>query len=298
MTVIRSLLAATDFSADAGTAVRRAAQLAASLGASLELLHVVDAGRLSELRALLPDAAPAKDQLLAEAKRQMAETALAMKFAGTQRVEIASLPQAILAASLEHDLLVLGAHGANRLREALLGSTASRLLLKSERPTLVVKREPAGNYQRVVIPCEYAPPARRALELALRVAPAARITLLHAFEVEFEAKLWRAAVPSTLVAGLRTEAAERSRAWLEGLKAGLEGAADVESVAAHGPASRVVREFTASAGADLIVMGKQGRSAAGEAFLGSVTRHVLAEAECDVLVTPASREPGAAAAER
>jgi nucleotide-binding universal stress UspA family protein len=38
-------------------------------------------------------------------------------------------------------------------------------------------------------------------------------------------------------------------------------------------------------------MGKQGRAAVGELFLGSVTRRVLAEAKCDVLVAPASREP-------
>lgn len=36
---------------------------------------------------------------------------------------------------------------------------------------------------------------------------------------------------------------------------------------------------------DLIVMGKHGRQAAEELLLGSVTKHVLAEAEVDVLVS-------------
>jgi nucleotide-binding universal stress UspA family protein len=291
MNEIHSLLAATDFSSHAGTAVRRAFQLAGSLGASLHLLHVVDAGRLQELRALLPDGAEAQERLLAEAKRLMAEATNALDGPCEKRVEIGSHPAAILAASRGHDLLVLGAHGGHPVREALLGSTADRLLLKAERPTLVVKRAADGPYRRVVIPCEYAPPARRALELALRVAPGARITLLHAFEVEFEGLLWRAAVPSERIAALKAEAAQRAHAWLDKLTDGLEGAEAVGTLADHGSAARVALEVADRVGADLVVMGKQGRAAVGELFLGSVTRRVLAEAKCDVLVAPASREP-------
>ena len=40
--------------------------------------------------------------------------------------------------------------------------------------------------------------------------------------------------------------------------------------------------------ADLVVMGKQGRSRIRELFLGSVTRKVIATVDCDVLVAPLS----------
>jgi CPA2 family monovalent cation:H+ antiporter-2 len=290
MNETRSLLAATDFSSHADKAVRRAFQLAGSLGASVHLLHVVDSVRLQELRVLLPDAADAQERVLAEAKRLMAEATSALDGACEKRVEIGALPAAILAASREHDLLLLGAQGAHRVRETLLGSTADRLLLKSERPTLVVKGTPAGPYRRVVIPCEYAPPARRALELALRIAPGAHIALLHSLEIDFEG-LWRAVVAPDRIEGLRAQAAERAHAWLEGLTQGLDGAQSVGSIVEHGPAGRSVLDVAQRLGADLIVMGKQGRSVAGEVFLGSVTRRVLAEAQCDVLVAPASRDP-------
>jgi hypothetical protein len=50
-------------------------------------------------------------------------------------------------------------------------------------------------------------------------------------------------------------------------------------------------------GADLIVAGKQGRSTIGEFLLGSVSRRVLAESVCDMLLVPRSRkEPVAHAA--
>jgi nucleotide-binding universal stress UspA family protein len=42
--------------------------------------------------------------------------------------------------------------------------------------------------------------------------------------------------------------------------------------------------------ADVIVIGKQGRSMIGEWLLGGVTRHVLAGSKCDVLVVHESIE--------
>lgn len=289
MKAIRSLLAATDFSPGAEAAVLRAAQLARAHGATLHLLHVIDSTRLAELRALLPGGAEAQQHVLEEARRALRETAVALGAEGGQRIAAASPTKAIFEASLRHDLLVLGAHGSQPVREALLGSTANRILLKSQRPILVVKRPPEGPYRKVVVPCEYAPPARRALELALVLAPEAQVTLVHAFELDFEGRLWRTAGASEGVAAMRSAAVERAQAWLDGLARGLPGAGRVASVVVQGPAGTKVVEM--SAGADLVVMGKQGRSAAGEAFLGSVTRRVLAEASCDVLVFPASRGP-------
>jgi nucleotide-binding universal stress UspA family protein len=252
MDAIGSVLAATDFSAAAERAARRAARLARELGARLELLHV-SSGAAS---------AP-------EAERALAEVA-ALLHPQLARVEVGSPAQVILEAAKGHDLLVLGNAPAASLREAFLGSTAERLLLRAERPMLVVKREPAAAYRRVLVPSEFAPPARRALELALRVAPGARITLLHASEEERS-----------------PEAEARTLAWLSGLGEGLAGAAAVEGAVRFAKPRQAIAEMVESLGADLVVMGKQGRSQA-ERVLGSVTRHVLSAIDCDGLVAPLS----------
>ena len=246
---IESLLAATDFSPGAARAARRAAQLAAASGARLDLLHVTS------------------DPSDSEAGRQMDAAAQELR-ASSGRVEAGELPGAILEAARDHDLLVLGANGASPLREALLGTTAERSLLHAQRPVLVVKREPEGPYRRVLVPCEYAPPARRALEAALRVAPGARLALVHVLEDEAD------------------EA--RTREWLSGLGEGLEGAANAELLAPAGSARDVIPELVRSLQADLVVMGKQGRSRIRDLFLGSVTRKVIATVDCDVLVAPLS----------
>ena len=250
MAPIESLLAATDFSSGAGRAARRAAQLAAASGARLDLLHV------------------ASDASAPEEARRLIERAGQDLRASSARVVAGELPGAILEAARGHDLLVLGATGASPLREALLGGTAERSLLVAEFPVLVVKREPDGPYRRVLVPCEYAPPARRALELALRLAPGARLSLVHVLD----------------------DAADeaRTRDWLSQLGQGLQGATVAELLAPAGSARDVIPELVRSQQADLVVMGKQGRARVRELFLGSVTRKVIAAVDCDVLVAPLS----------
>ena len=52
----------------------------------------------------------------------------------------------------------------------------------------------------------------------------------------------------------------------------------------RGHAGRLVIERERSLGADLIVIAKRARSSVEALLLGSVTRHILADAGCDVLV--------------
>lgn len=291
MNPINSILAATDFSAAADCAVRRAARLAQALHAPLHLMHVVNAAQLSDFHGLLGDGHDARSHVVTEARRLMDAAAARLQPKPAYEVLVGLLPGAIHDAALAHGLLVLGAQGEGGIAQALLGSTAERLILKAERPTLVVKREYESEYRRVIVPCEYAPPARRALEYALQVAPNARITLVHAFEVEFESAIWRTALGGERVAAVRSDAESRTREWLLQIGRGLEGAANVEVLAAHGKPRRVIADLVRSEGADLMVMGKQGRSLAGHYFMGSVTRAALAEAPCDVLIAPTPASP-------
>jgi nucleotide-binding universal stress UspA family protein len=67
------------------------------------------------------------------------------------------------------------------------------------------------------------------------------------------------------------------------------GLADAEIVVVRGKPAAKIAEFAELEGIDLIVMGMRGRSGVGRALVGSVTRRVLYEAPCPVLVTSASK---------
>jgi CPA2 family monovalent cation:H+ antiporter-2 len=82
-------------------------------------------------------------------------------------------------------------------------------------------------------------------------------------------------------AATREDALRRLRQLAE--MAGLAGG-DYATVVVHGGASQQAIAQEQELDCDLIVMGKHGRHVTEELLLGSVTKHVLAESECDVLV--------------
>ena len=285
---IRSILAATDFSPDAMQAVRRAGLLAALLDARLKLLHVMDVSPLAKARALIGG-----EDLRAAYKRSAArklEDAIkvlprGVRAAARSRLVQGSVLDEILDAASGSGLLVLGARGGNPLRDLLLGSTAERLIQKGCGPLLVVKRAPRSEYRRVIVGFDFSADANAALQAALRVAPDARITLVHAYEGELERTLWRGMVSEDQVERIGTEAKRDALMGMDRVAAGLGQVAErVDRIVVRGYPPRVVLDVATRRQADLIAVGKHGRSALEQMLIGSRARHIVADARCDVLV--------------
>jgi nucleotide-binding universal stress UspA family protein len=293
MKPIRCILAATDLSSAAAKAEARAALLAKEQSAEqLELMHVVSGSALQALRRLLA-AAPAEieQQLIAQAETQLnkrvRDLASQYNMTVTSYIATGQVHREIVARAgqLPADLLVLGARGSNLMRELFLGTTAERLLHLAKWPLLVVKRSPRAAYRRVVVPVDFSAASAPCLELALRLAPDADITALHAFAVPFESKLHYAGVDDEHMHLYRSQERQKALQQMEALFAALElPAGAVSHTVRHGSAPPVIRAKEREVNADLIVMGKHGQSALEELLLGSVTRHILSESRCDVLV--------------
>lgn len=293
MNHLNTLLAATDLSWYARRAETRAAMLAREMGSeSLDLLHVIGNLALESLRHIVSQTPQETEQrLLDSARKQMNEAArnLAEKHGipimTTLAIGRAHLEIVRHAESIDAGMVVLGAHGGNFVRELFLGSTAEKVLRKHARPVLIVKREPQGPYQRVLVPVDFSEASRLALELALRIAPHAHITVLHAFEVPFEGKMHYAGVSDETIQSYRATAREQAnQAMRQFVSAAGASAGSVPPVVEFGYAPTVIREKADALDPDLIVMGKHGQSGWEEMLLGSVTKHVILDAGCDVLV--------------
>lgn len=283
------VLAAVDFSDDSLHAARRAALVAAQLQARLELLHVLSSASQATLRNLLRSSGAPGSNLTAGIRERL--VTLAAELAGVAPIEarakvaIGDVQEAISAAAAEAQLVVLGTRGWNPLRDRILGTTAERLLRTCRRPVLVVQRQAKREYKRVIAAMDYSPNALQALAVAMRIAPQAQITLVHVFSAPFEGKLRYAGVDDDIlrdyIAGARRDALAQMSAFL----AQAPGdASRLSRAVLHGHPTRVLLDRAKLARADLLVVGKHGRSAAAELFLGSVTRHILSGAKCDVLV--------------
>jgi len=180
----------------------------------------------------------------------------------------------------------VGARGDNPLHHLLIGTTAERLLSKADRPLLVVRSEPEGDYQRVLVPMDFSPWSETAIPLARAMAPGAHLVLMHSFSIPFEEKLRFAGVDDDTLGHYRERARRDASDQLNALvdRHSLQSRDFTLSLTEGDAPAHVVR-VAAERECDLIVIGKHGRQAAEELLLGSVTRHVLAEAHCDVLVS-------------
>lgn len=283
-------LAATDFSDDARHAANRAACLAAERQAPLELLHVMSSPSLATLRELFGLSPDADAKLLDDAQRMLDElaseiTAGKPRLALTARVAVGQVLDEILAASEEADMLILGARGLNPLRDLILGTTAERLLRRCKKPVLLNKRPPQGSYRQVIVPVDFSPHSAAALHMARFVAPAAEMTLVHAFGTPYEGKLWLAGVPDEEIHRYRTQARQQALNHIHALigETRDDPCRYYISVEHDDAAPLILAKETALA-ADLIVIGKHGQSLIEDTLLGSVTRHILSDSKCDVLV--------------
>jgi nucleotide-binding universal stress UspA family protein len=288
---MRSLLVATDFSEDAGHAASRAAILAAEKAARLELLHVVSRPSLDALLEVFRLHPGAEAALVGDVQTMLTELAERIArgtgVAVSSHVKVGHVLDEILAAADRADMLILGAHGLNPLRDLILGTTAERLLRKCKRPVLVVKRQPNGGYGKVLVPVDFSSHSASALNLATHVAPAASLTVAHAFNVPFEGKLRMADVPDDEIERYRSQAKQQAlskiRTLIQHVQSPVTRSNDVVE---QGDPRRIILAKEKQLGVDLIVMGKHG-SMMEDLLIGSVTRHVLSDSRCDVLVDTA-----------
>lgn len=286
---IASIVVAVDFSDDARHAAERAAMLAAEQRAQLDFVHVISGSSLDRLHTWLGAPADSEARLREEAERSLndmiKDIAGKRDIAAGAFVKTGHVLNQILSSSESADLLVLGAHGRNPLRDLSLGTTAERSLRMSKQPVLVVKRPPRALYGQVIVPVDFSAYSAPALRMARLIAPTARITVVHAFRVPFEGRLRIAgASEESILAYCEEERREAEKEIKDLISDSDDDALRMSYAVERGNVSRVILAQEEKLSADLIVIGKHGRSMVEEWLLGGVTRHVLAGSTCDVLI--------------
>lgn len=189
---------------------------------------------------------------------------------------------------------MLGAHGENFLQDALLGTTTARVLRTGNHPVLIVRAEEPTPYRKVLVTVDFSATSQGALAWALAIDAQASIHVLHAVEVPFEGSLKEAGVPEEQIQRFRTEALQQGHKRLDEFLEKSLGSETcrITRVVKYGYPPKVITDQSYLFRHDLIVIGKHGEAEKDVALLGSVTKHVIYEAGCDVLVvtddTPAS----------
>lgn len=148
MPEIRTILAPVDFSASSTKALEYALEMAKTLGAKVQILHVYPLLSYALQDDVIPDDPRFVADLEAELEKQLAELKRRYEPRGVplETKLVPGVPYAEIlrvAASIPADVIVIGTHGRTGLRRMLLGSVAERVVRGAEIPVLTV-RSPEG----------------------------------------------------------------------------------------------------------------------------------------------------------
>lgn len=290
MNSVTNILAAVGLFPQDDPVLARAAEIARSHQAKLTVVHVID--RLTATDPTSIDLV--KMQLQMElVSRQLVETAVANHVVGVNdldiRIETGSPSQRLsdLAKEINADLIVMRAHQSRSIVEKLIGSTTDRVIRTSSAPVLVVKRPAEQAYQRIVISINPADESRAIVPRVAALFPEATLSLLHAVyvPVQFEELMLRTGSGMASLAAHRDLLVLQAKACLGDLAKDLKPRSrqTITRVVVGVPA-KTLNRATWNPKVDLIVLGPGRTRGIRQALLGSVTRSVLHNAACDVLV--------------
>ena len=145
MNTIRRILVAVDYTPDSDAAIEQAASLATQTGASLRLLHVLEA--LMYAAPEMTELANREPSFHIEATRKLDAVVRSLKERGHSQVDdeiafgIAADVIVDHANQGKYDLLVIGALGRSSFRRAHLGIVTEQVIRRAQIPVLTVRSD-------------------------------------------------------------------------------------------------------------------------------------------------------------
>ncbi len=282
---MKRIVVATDFSERSDRAIRRATLLARTFDAKVILIHVVDD---DQPQHLIRSAEHATKSLLEEQVGSLREIdGLDCEFRVAFGDPFEKITQ--LAREEEADLLVVGPHRRQILKDVFVGTTAERTIRTSDRPVLMANAVPAGAYRRLLIATDLSDCSGSALRSAveLDLVSKSEVSVLYVFDALATGLMNRASLSEDQIQDYMHN--EEQRASLDLLAFLVEH--DLRSAPCIlKPAMSSVEDVILSAAHDIsaeaIVIGSHGETGFAKTLLGSVAEKLLRIADRDILVVP------------
>jgi universal stress protein E len=282
------ILVATDFSTRSHRAVRRAGLLAQRKGAELALVHIVDDDQPEDLVAIE----------MREAERILTEQIAAIAELHDTQCRPIVIPgdpfDGILRAaeSTNADLIVMGAHRKQLLRDVFVGTTLERVIRAGPYPVLMVNSEVEQEYTNVLAAIDMSEPSARAIRAStdLGLVDGTNVTFVNAFLTAAAGLMARADIRKEhidqYIADEQIRTGGELAAFLRKEVPGLQG---WSLRVRYGNPIEVIAAAVKEIRPDLLLIGTHGRSGLPKLLLGSVAENVLRSVDVDVLAVPRAR---------
>lgn len=271
---MKRLLVANDLSPNSANALARAITLAAADGAEIRVIHAAS-GPEGDF--------PAAERRLCTEAQTMAEEMTGLTLGISAQVALFPAAEAILeeAERLDADLIVLGAHGLPRFRDALFGTTGTHVVRHSDRPVLIVHNDAVEPYARVLAAIDGIETAPAIFAVIRDVAPASELFAVHAFQPTLKGSLGSGAELERDEARVMLSLEKLLGAY-KGKGAAPRVTAKQHAIVETGEAMGVIMDETEALLPDLLAMGTR----QGATYLGSRAVDALFWCPSDILIVP------------
>lgn len=291
MRTMKKILVGIDFTDCSASALRQAMRIAARLGGTVHVLHVIDTFVAAELEeALTPMQHNIRDGLVADAQQAWREYRSQIPGAEELSIDVAVEHRVLgllrKSSEIQVDLMVLGAGGMHGPHIGA-GTVATACVRRSGSDVLLV-REKSDRFGRIVAAVDFSDTSAQALEQAARLAQTdeSELHVLHVFDPPWQRLRYKAATPQADPHFVKQ--------YQDGLERRLKGFAGnvLEPIGKRNPRYALfdggryrsgIVEYAKQVQADLICLGTRGRSNVRDLLLGSTAEKALQNSSCSVL---------------
>tara|TARA_R110002049_G_scaffold1113_2_gene8210 strand:- start:17114 stop:18256 length:1143 start_codon:yes stop_codon:yes gene_type:complete len=279
MKLLDNILLAQDFSKSSNNILNTAIDLAKVFKSKITPIHVLPEHiENDKVRQLLNETTVSR----------LKETVDKIKNAGVETgaplLESGSALDGIVRAAvrINANLIVAGAGENLEGNSFKLGTTAERIIQKSEKPVFVVKENTPLNVQQILCPVDFSGASKRALANAIIMARKfrAELTILSVCELQDGSWFSSEQAKEEETNSRYQKHKKQFDAFLEAFS--LTGLNWVKETPKGKPAEEILSAISRKM-VDLLVIGTNGRTGLNRLIMGSVTEKVIREVPCSFL---------------
>lgn len=281
MKLMQQVLVATDRSAMAKEALKRAISVAKKKDAQLFVVHVIEPPFIESPYLKPVDQSEIKKSITNEIDDLNREAQVEYKLF----IEHGNVVDLIIhkAEQLQIDLIILGCNGKSDIGSNYLGTTALKLIQKTHLPMLMVKNEVKNIYQKMIAPTDMSESSKESILFAnaLFTKPTRKYLFAHEMFSELSAQTYH--VSEEQRQSIQIEMEMTARANLKTFAKEV-GEGDIAFIHFEASVNEDLLNYIIKDEADLLVLGSKGVDNLNSFVFGSTASFLLRMSPIDVLI--------------